>query len=71
MGLGLAICKSIVEGHHGELTVSSGINDGARFQVTIPIEPVTEAGGQADIDFRSVISYGNSLVDHQADRVPL
>ena len=42
MGLGLAICKSIVEGHHGQLAVSSGINGGARFQMTIPIEPISK-----------------------------
>jgi C4-dicarboxylate-specific signal transduction histidine kinase len=39
MGLGLAICKSIVEGHHGQLVVLSGTDGGARFQITIPIEP--------------------------------
>jgi signal transduction histidine kinase len=42
MGLGLAICKSIVESHHGQIAVSSGIAGGARFQVTIPIEPLDE-----------------------------
>lgn len=39
MGLGLAICKSIVEGHHGQLTVSSQINGGTRFQIILPIKP--------------------------------
>jgi signal transduction histidine kinase len=42
MGLGLAICKSIVEGHHGRLAVSSSINGGALFQMTIPIEPISK-----------------------------
>jgi signal transduction histidine kinase len=39
MGLGLAISKSIVERHHGELSVSSGIDGGARFQIILPIKP--------------------------------
>jgi signal transduction histidine kinase len=39
MGLGLAISKSIVERHHGELSVSSGIDGGARFQLILPIGP--------------------------------
>src|SRR6478752_1730918 len=49
MGLGLAICKSIVEGHHGQLAVSSGINGGARFQVTIPFEPVSKLASVSKI----------------------
>jgi signal transduction histidine kinase len=42
MGLGLAICKSIVERHHGELSVSSGIDGGARFQIILPIRPTAQ-----------------------------
>jgi signal transduction histidine kinase len=42
MGLGLAICKSIVERHHGELSVSSGIDGGARFQIILPIKPAAQ-----------------------------
>lgn len=37
MGLGLAISKSIVERHHGELSVSSEIDGGARFRLILPI----------------------------------
>jgi len=37
-GLGLAICKSIVERHHGELSVSPKIDGGARFQLILPVK---------------------------------
>jgi signal transduction histidine kinase len=39
MGLGLAICRQIVEHHGGELFASSGCPGGAQFQVVLPIEP--------------------------------
>jgi signal transduction histidine kinase len=42
MGLGLAICKSIVERHHGELSVSSEIDGGTRFQIILPIKPTAQ-----------------------------
>jgi signal transduction histidine kinase len=38
-GLGLAICSRIVEGHGGQLTASSDGKNGARLQVTLPVEP--------------------------------
>jgi signal transduction histidine kinase len=41
-GLGLAICKSIAERHHGELSVSSEINGGARFQLILPVKPTAQ-----------------------------
>jgi signal transduction histidine kinase len=37
MGLGLAICRIIIERHDGQLSVSSDINRGARFQISLPI----------------------------------
>jgi C4-dicarboxylate-specific signal transduction histidine kinase len=46
MGLGLAICKSIVESHDGQLVVSSGMNGGARFEVILPTEPTSAAVSQ-------------------------
>lgn len=37
-GIGLTICKHIIEGHHGSLTVSSsGINHGTTFTISLPL----------------------------------
>jgi signal transduction histidine kinase len=36
MGLGLAICKSIVDGHGGKLTVTTGDQGGTTFKVLLP-----------------------------------
>ena len=37
MGLGLSICREIVEAHHGRLTVAPASSGGAEFRVTLPI----------------------------------
>jgi signal transduction histidine kinase len=36
MGMGLAICRSIIEGHDGRLQVSAGPEGGAVFQFVLP-----------------------------------
>ena len=38
VGLGLAFCKELVNFMHGEITVSSKINEGSEFVVTLPYE---------------------------------
>jgi signal transduction histidine kinase len=39
LGLGLSICKSIVEGHHGTISVEErDTGPGARFRIVLPIE---------------------------------
>ena len=38
MGLGLGICHMIVHRHNGELSVSSNLGQGARFEVLLPAE---------------------------------
>lgn len=37
VGLGLSICKSIVEGHGGHITLDSVVGQGATFRVTLPV----------------------------------
>ena len=41
LGLGLALCKSIVNAHGGEITVSDNRPHGAVFSFTLPLEEVT------------------------------
>ena len=36
LGLGLAVCKTIVESHGGALAVASNLAKGARFEITLP-----------------------------------
>jgi PAS domain S-box-containing protein len=43
MGLGLAICRMIVERHGGELSVLSDGKNGARFQLVLPVSSRTAA----------------------------
>jgi signal transduction histidine kinase len=43
MGLGLAICRMIVERHGGQLTAASDGKHGALFQFVLPIEMTEKA----------------------------
>ncbi len=37
-GLGLAICKQIIQQHGGTIEVSSRVHEGARFTITLPVD---------------------------------
>jgi signal transduction histidine kinase len=41
-GVGLAICRKIVERHHGELTAHSVLGTGSTFMITLPLQQVAQ-----------------------------
>ena len=56
LGLGLSICRSIVEAHGGRLTASHGHPYGSVFQVILPIqEPGTDRAAPAAAGSRRTV----------------
>lgn len=41
-GIGLALCKKIVEEHHGFITARSKVNEGSTFIISLPVQQPTE-----------------------------
>ena len=37
LGLGLAYCKRVVEGHNGQISVESEVDHGTTFTIEIPV----------------------------------
>jgi signal transduction histidine kinase len=37
VGLGLAVCKRVVDAHHGDISVESSVGAGSTFRVTLPV----------------------------------
>jgi signal transduction histidine kinase len=42
-GIGLALCKKIVEQHNGYISARSKINEGSTFIISLPLQPQTES----------------------------
>ena len=47
MGMGLAICRSIVEAHEGRIWVTGSKGHGAGFRFTVPVDPGSGAETEA------------------------
>lgn len=45
IGLGLSICKAIVEAHQGEIVAYNNDNGGATFEFWLPLEPACQESG--------------------------
>ena len=43
MGIGLSICRSIIEAHEGQIWASRNVGPGATFQFTVPVASAPEA----------------------------
>jgi signal transduction histidine kinase len=61
-GLGLAICTEIVAYHHGDIGVSSKIDEGSDFFITLPAKI-----GESRADTDCLSEGGNYGHDHSAD----
>ena len=48
IGLGLAVCKSIIDNHQGSISASSQVGKGTTFTIKLPLDTTRTEGGQDD-----------------------
>jgi two-component system sensor histidine kinase DctS len=64
MGMGLAICRSVIEVHHGGMDAGNGALGGARFSFTLPVfDAQMQEASLADEDARANLE----SLDHESE----
>jgi signal transduction histidine kinase len=67
MGMGLAICKSIIESHDGQIWVSAGVPRGSIFHFELPLRQGDER--KSDLSGRTAATHDSAITPSLAEKV--
>jgi signal transduction histidine kinase/ligand-binding sensor domain-containing protein/DNA-binding response OmpR family regulator len=73
-GIGLALCKSIIEAHHGKIAVTSTLREGSTFQIDMQLGETHFQKGEKIEGFRDseyIGNYGTLPVPEQKTPLPV